>query len=139
MSGYPGEALQAGIYAALKADGTLMGAIDDIYDHVPSNSPFPYLVIGEMNATNFDDKTSDGADTTFNLHVFSRKRDKREVHQIFSHIHDVLHNGESNVTVSGHTLILIRWDNFATIVRENTDNMITYHGIMRYRALTREV
>lgn len=137
MTIYPGKELQIAIYTALNADGTLGGLIDSIYDNVPDNAVFPYLVIGEFTSVTFDDKTSNGTNTTVTLHAFTQDRDKHLVHDILARTYDLLHTVELSVT--GQTLIELRSDNFLQVFQENTGNNTTYHGVVRYRALTREL
>lgn len=137
MTAYPGEALQTAIFTALNGDVTLTGLVNAIYDNVPDNAIFPYLVIGEFTSVTFDDKTSDGANTTVTLHAFTQDRDKQVVHQIIARTYDLLHNAE--LSVSGQNLILLRSDNFLQVLQERTDNNTIYHGVVRYRALTREL
>lgn len=137
MTAYPGEELQKAIFLVLDGDATLGALIDSIYDYVPDNAVFPYLVIGDFTSVTFDDKTSDGANTTVTLHAFTQDKDKQVAHQIIARTYDLLHNAELSVT--GQNLILLRSDNFLQVFQERTDNNTTYHGVVRYRALTREL
>ena len=137
MTAYPGKELQIAIFTALKADVTLGNLVNAVYDDVPDNAVFPYLVIGEFTSVTFDDKTDDGANTTVTLHAFTQGRDKHLVHDIIARTYDLLHNAE--LSVVGQNLILLRSDNFLQVFQEKTDNNTTYHGVVRYRALTREL
>lgn len=137
MTAYPGDELQKAIFLVLNGDATLGTLINAIYDNVPDNAVFPYLVIGEFTSVTFDDKTSDGANTTVTLHAFTQDRDKQVAHQIIARTYDLLHN--TAISVTGQTLILLRSDNFLQVFQERTDNNTTYHGVVRYRALTREL
>lgn len=136
MTIWAGKALYTAIYTTLSGDGTLMALIDDVYDGVPDNAALPYIRIGEFASTPFDDKTTDGTDILITLHAFSHSRDKETLHDITARVYNLLHDADLSVT--GQELVLLRSD-FNNIFEERTDNMTTYHAVMRFRALTREV
>ena len=92
----------AGIYTALTGDGTLMAMITGVHDHVPQETAFPYVTIGEASAVAWRTVGADGMEVTLVMHAWSRSRGHREVKQIMAEIHRILH--EANLTVPGHVL-----------------------------------
>ena len=58
-------AIQTAIYQALS---TLSYPV---YDDVPQNAAFPYIVIGEDTSIPFDDDCNTGAESTITIHVWS--------------------------------------------------------------------
>jgi hypothetical protein len=129
--------LQQAVFAALSADAGVKSLLGDparIFDHVPPSSDFPYLVLGEATTTPFDAKTEDGMEQTLTLHTWSRARGLRETKEIMAAAVKVL-DGPS-LALSGHTLILLRFEFAATFL--DSDGL-TRHGVQRFRAITQAV
>lgn len=101
-----------------------------VYDDVPEQTVYPYVVLGEETATNDGSKTLDGVEHTLTIHAWSQYRGRREIKEIMQSVYSLLHN--SDITVSGASLVNLRQE-FATTLSEN-DN-ITRHGVMRFRAV----
>ena len=126
--------LQAAIHTALTGDATLQGLIGNparVYDHVPQDSVFPYVKIGDDTLVAFDTKTEEGAEATLTIHTWSRYRGKKETLDIMKAIGDVLDN--ASLSVVGHTLVLLLQEFQQTL--EDPDGF-TKHGVQRFRALT---
>jgi Protein of unknown function (DUF3168) len=127
-------ALQTAIFTALSADAGVKALIGDparIFDHVPPESVFPYLVIGEATSTPFDAKTQDGMEQTLTLHAWSRYRGLKEIKDIMAAVSNALDQQALNLT--GHTLVLLRFDFGATFL--DSDGL-TRHGVQRFGAIT---
>ena len=126
-------ALQQAIFTALDgatindADGN---AITGVFDDVPENTAYPYVVIGEETATNIDTKDKDAHEHTLTIHVWSQYRGRKEIKNIMSQIYTLLHNVA--ISVTGASLVQIRHE-FARTLLENDG--ITRHGIIRFRAV----
>ncbi len=124
--------LQVAVRAALVADATLNGLIAGrVYDHVPQDSPFPYVVVGDATARDFDTKTEDGLELTFTVHTWSRYRGLSETKQVMAAVLDAL-DGQG-LTVTGHRLTLLRFEFSATLMDPDG---VTRHGVQRFRAIT---
>ena len=66
--------LQQGLHAALSGDAALQALLGDparIFDQVPQDSAFPYLVIGEDTTGPFDTKTEAGLEHRLTIHSWS--------------------------------------------------------------------
>ena len=133
--------LQQSVDTALRADATLIALLadgaDGIYDGVPQESGFPYVVIGETTLRPNDTKTEDGAEATLMIHTWdSPDADADAVgfsltKRIMSAIVDAL--DQVLLTVTGHTVVLLRFE-FADTFRD--PDGLTVHGVQRFRALT---
>lgn len=123
--------LQQAVFSALNGNVTgLNGSNITVYDDVPEDVVYPYVIIGEETALNFGSKTLDGVEHTLTIHVWSQYRGRREIKQIMQSVYEILH--EADINVSGASLVNIRQE-FSTTLAEN-DN-ITRHGVMRFRAV----
>lgn len=122
--------LQKTIFNALSGNSALTNLITGVFDDVPENQEYPYVVVGEETSLNIGCKTKDALEHTLTIHSYSRERGRKQVKQIMSAIYEVLH--ESNLSVSGASLINLR-NEFETVLLE-TDG-ITRHGVLRFRAV----
>lgn len=123
-AGWP---LQQAIYSVLS------GALSQsVYDHVPHDSSFPYVVIGETTAVDDSNKTKDGQEHTVTIHVWSQYRGRKEVKEIMGLIYSALH--KQDFAITGHHLVLSKFD-FQSSIDIDADGK-TYHGVVRYRIVT---
>lgn len=128
------NALQAAIYARLVSQ---LGPVP-VYDHVPQDSAFPYVMIGADTAIPWDTKTTDGQEFTCTIHAWDAlKAGRKSVKTIMQDVYTALHHQQANLAVAGFTLILIRCEYTETIqeTAEEGSPDHYYHGIMRFRAL----
>ena len=133
--------LQQSVDTALRADATLIALLadgaDGIYDGVPQDSVFPYVVIGDDTVRPFDTMTEDGAEVTLTIHTWdSPDADGDPVgakitKQIMAAIENAL--DQASISVTGHTLTLLRHE-FSQVL--NDPDGLTRHGVQRFRALT---
>lgn len=125
--------LQKAVMAALLQDGplaSLLGA-HRVFDSVPYNQPFPFIVAGEITSTDWDTGSERGFEHTFVLHIWSRSGGKMQTFEVASAVYEALH--ERALTVEQHDLVNLRHQ--TTDVRREDDGE-TYHGVMRFRAVT---
>lgn len=93
-------ALQQALYTALTgASPAIAGG--RVYDHVPQDATFPFVMIAAPQGIPDDTSTDTGISTTYDLHTYSRYRGQKETLQLISQIYDELH-GQS-LTVTGRT------------------------------------
>jgi Protein of unknown function (DUF3168) len=126
--------LQQAVHAALSGDASLQGLLAAparVFDHVPAETVFPYLVLGEATSAPFDAKTEDGMAQTLTVHTWSRYRGLKETKEIMAAVAAVL--DDRSLSVAGHALVLLRFDFGATFL--DSDGL-TRHGVQRFRALT---
>ena len=126
-------ALQSAIYQHLAADAVLKAELGDparIYDDAPPDAVFPYVILGEARANDWNG-VDGGFEHDLKLYAFSRYAGRREVKRVMGAIYDALH--EATLTLSNHQLINIRFV-FGDIFRRQDRE--TYQGVARFRAVT---
>ena len=132
MSGEASWALQKAVYDALTANTDLTAVVSGVYDHVPADTAFPYVTIGETTIADWSSKSFDGQVHALTLHIWSRARGRKEVKEIMALLYDTLH--DASLSVEDQELVNIRFDFGQTLL--DADGF-TVHGIQRYRAVTR--
>ena len=126
-------ALQRGVYQALAGSldlTTLLGGVR-VYDHAPQSAPYPFITLGQSAVRDWSTGTEDGAEHNLTLHVWSRSGGKKQVQEIIETIKDVLH--DQPLTLSDHHLVNLRHEFSEARLDPDGD---TFHGIVRYRAVT---
>lgn len=125
--------LQKGIYQALAGDTSITGLLGgtNIFDDTPQSADYPYLTFGQSIARDWSTGSEDGLEHILTLHVWSRAGGKKQTHEIIEAIREVLH--DALVTVTDHNLVNLRHE--FSEARQDPDGE-TYHGIVRYRAVT---
>jgi hypothetical protein len=126
-------ALQRSVYQALAGSSdltTLLGGTR-IYDDAPQAAPYPFVTLGQSVIRDWSTGTEDGAEHNLTLHVWSRTGGKKQVHRIIEAIKDVLH--DQPLMLADHHLINLRHEFSEARLDPDGD---TFHGIVRYRAVT---
>jgi Protein of unknown function (DUF3168) len=128
--------LQTAIYSALSADATLTGLLGGtkVFDDVPRGTEFPYVTIGQSRVRDWSTGTDRGDEHIVTLHVWSRDNGRKSVEAIIDAIAAGLH--DQPLAVTGHRLINLRRE--LSDIRRESDGE-TYHGIVRFRAVTEAV
>ena len=124
-------ALQSTLYSALNVSAITSTLSCGVYDEVIEGNSYPFITLGEETVTDYSTKNLVGAETTVNIHIWSRYKGSKETKQIMDKVHDLLH--DVSLTVSGVNLINLRFE-FSDIMRD--PDGITRHGVMRFRAIT---
>lgn len=115
--------IQQAVFDRLASDSSLT-----VYDHVPEDAAFPYVVIGEDTHVPFDTDDSLGAESTVTIHVWSRYRGKKEAKDMQGTIYDALTRQE--LTIDGYDLITIEFE-YSDVLLD--PDGITIHGVSRFR------
>ena len=124
-------ALQSSIYTALNVSAITTTLACGVYDEVVEGNSYPFITLGEETAIDYSTNNLVGAETTINIHIWSRYKGSKQTKQIMDKVHDLLH--DVSLTVSGVNLINLRFE-FSDIMRD--PDGITRHGVMRFRAIT---
>jgi hypothetical protein len=133
MTTSTGWSLQRGIYQAL-ANSSELGALlggPRIYDDPSQAGSYPFISIGQSTVRDWSTGTEDGTEHLLTLHVWSRAGGKKQVHDIIEAIKTTLH--DEPLTLVDHELVNLRHE--FSEARPDADGD-TYHGIVRYRAVT---
>lgn len=133
--------LREAIFAALKAHAPLaallatdpLDATAAVYDHVPQNATFPYLVVGNPDGVGHDTDDTLGWDADLTIHAWSRFRGQEEVERIQRETDNAINRAEPTI-VDARIVTLHRIE-----ARELLDDDgLTRHGIHRFRAIIEE-
>ncbi len=101
--------IQKEIYNLLSNDNNLNAIVGSkIYDYVPSDTNFPYIVIGDMTATPFDSQIGNGLRVKLTINAFSNYKGTKEVKDIMRNIYNLLHNSGS-INITGQNVILCQF------------------------------
>ncbi|HEX3943803.1 MAG TPA: DUF3168 domain-containing protein [Rhizomicrobium sp.] len=125
-------ALQQAIFAALSASSDLQALIGDrIFDYVPPDSTFPYVVLGDGSESDWSTSTEEGTEHAIQIDVWSREPGHKEARQIADVIRATLNNAA--LTVTGAALIDIRY--LTTDFSREPDGQ-TFRARLSFRAVT---
>jgi hypothetical protein len=120
--------IQVAIDNRLYNDTNVTSRVTGIYDEVPDGTTFPYISYGYPTDTAFDTKQTDGAETIFQIDVWSRNG-KKEVSDISGAIQNSL---KEPLSVSGFSVPIFDLD-FQQILDDPDGE--TKHGVLQYRIL----
>lgn len=130
--------LQTALHALLAGNTGLCALLADgaagIYDAVPRDAAFPYIVIGAIQALPEDTQTHKAYDVSLTLHCYSRSEGQREIKRILSALSAAMQNGAINV--AGHLLVLCRESACTAAVEPNGE---TRHGTAQYRLIVEPI
>lgn len=128
--------LMSGVIAALRADVTIAAIVGArIYSDVPQNEVFPYMVVN-IQSTPFDTKTSNGMTHNLQVSSFDRGKTTTIVANLRKATYNLLHEGESNVTISGATLISMLFTGLAFVAKE--PDGVTWQSTIQFNAIIDE-
>tara|TARA_R100000995_G_scaffold61426_1_gene31321 strand:+ start:1521 stop:1928 length:408 start_codon:yes stop_codon:yes gene_type:complete len=119
--------LQTILYSTLNGDSTLDGIVGNnkIFDNVPQDTGYPYVVIGNINVINRGTKNLDGNEYNIDIDVWSEYRGKKEISNAMERIYELLH--DTTYSVSGADMVVSQVRNTITLVENNG---ITRHGVL---------
>ena len=128
-----GEELQTAIYSALSAPLAADGF--GLYDEVPDlpvgmpASDFPFVQIGDVTVSPFDNDDTVGHEIDVLFHIWSRYRGKKELHQGYDLIFDALNRVTFDLSSAWH-LDTLPAGGFSQ--QRGGDNNSTLHGVGRF-------
>jgi len=134
MTGFAAWELQTAIFNALNTDTALLARVSGVFDKVPSGTAFPYVVIGDSKAKDWSSKTFNGQEHTFQVEVFSQTGGRMEMKEVMALAYDAILG--QTLTVAGNELVnLLHTDSDDVLDKDG----ITYHGTLRFRAVTKQI
>jgi len=128
--------LQEAIYAFLEADVFFLQHHCAIYDEVPENAAFPFLVLSDGMETPQDVFSEKGRLTIFNVHIWSMAKGTEELEVIFDHVDQLLHYNSALPAMPGYALIYGKRD---TMTAMRDSDGLTRHLVARYVFLSEEI
>ena len=127
--------VQAAIHARLAAHAPLLALLPQgagaVADYVRDDMPFPYIVLGDMQARPFETVTSTGDDITLDIHAFSQGYGMKEVKGLMAEVRACLH--QADLAVEGFTVILCDLQSEESRLLADAR---TRQGIQRFRIIT---
>lgn len=103
-----------------------------VYDHVPQDTPFPYLTLELPTASDWSAILMRGEDTLADIHVWSRYAGAREARELAAQVKEALHLAE--LAIAGHHLTLCTY--VSTVGPWLDADGETRHAVVRFRLLT---
>ena len=119
--------LQTSIYNLLSGDSTLDSKIGNnkIFDNVPQDTAYPYVVIGTEASRNIGTKSLDGNVYNADIHVWSQYRGQKEIKEVIEIIYNLVNN--ATISVSGASSVMSYVVSTSTFVEVDG---ITRHGLV---------
>jgi len=126
-------ALQKSVYQTLIADAALTNLIGGprVFDDVPGNAAFPFLTIGDDTTRDNATFSETGFEHAIAVHVWSRASGRGELKQIAAAVIAALH--DAPLVLEDNRLVNLRFQ--SSVALKDPDGH-TYHGIVRFRAVT---
>jgi hypothetical protein len=133
MAAVASWALQRSIYQALSGSPELTALLGGvrIFDDAPQSAAYPFITLGQSVIRDWSTGSEDGAEHSLTLHVWTRAGGKKQVLEIIEAIKAVLH--DQPLLLEDHYLINLRHEFSEARLDPDGD---TFHGIVRYRAVT---
>lgn len=132
--------LQVAVIELLRGDERIAARVRErVYDDVPAQlkpAMFPFIAWGEDDDEADDDKTGEGLDARFRLHVWSRYKGKAEAKRIIADTRAVLHHRPGRLHVSGWQVVEV--DFLRSNLVLDADGL-TRHGMAEFRALLHKI
>lgn len=124
--------LQKAVHAVLAADPALTAALGGarVFDHVPADAAFPYLLFGQVSARDWSSDGEAGAELTFTLDAWSKARGKAETLALMELTRKAL--DDAPPAPAGRKLVLLRLERAEAAFDAD---LSLYRGTMRFRAL----
>lgn len=129
--------MQQAIYARLTEDAAFTALVSGkgVYDHVPEDKPFDFVVLGEVYELPDNDHEGFGSHVVPTLHIWTEARGftpaltiEREIRRLLDHQPDRLHP-------DGHRVVAARFEYLQTL-RSTTPNIRRVTA--RYRFTTEQ-
>jgi hypothetical protein len=102
-----------------------------IWDEPPRDAAFPYVTLGEARVTDWSTGSSSGHEHALTLHVWSRQGGQTEAQVVAGEIIAALE--QVPIEPVGQRLVNLR---FATADIRREEDGRTFHGVVRFRAVT---
>lgn len=127
-------ALIKAVYTELKADSLTKSY--NIYNEVPDNASFPYIVIGTPlggRSASFGNKDVEAEENVIIINVWSSYRGDKEASDIMNNVTQALTNATLSITGYGSPFLFLL--DYADILKDDAEPArILRHGLLRFIA-----
>lgn len=121
--------LQTAIYDLLTGDSALTAIVTGVFEHVPGNQNYPYVVIGDFLSTEFRTHSRDGEQVIATLHIYDEAEGFKVSQSILDRLHTLLGDID-DLVVAGFDFIA-SWFLGSQTFRE--PDGLTRHIAVQYR------
>lgn len=129
------NAVQDSVYDCLRASAALAAVVGvRVYDSVPQNVTFPYVVIGEDIHTEWSAHYEVGSSASITVHTWSRHRGQKETKTIQGLIFAAL--DRITLTAAGYDIISCDSEGSQSFL--DVDGL-TRHGISTFKVLLEKI
>jgi len=119
--------LQQAIYTELSGYAPLPAPV---YDDVPQDGSFPYVVIGDDSFADWSTDTELGATSVLTVHTWSRLRGRKETKELQGHIETALNR--ATLSATGYNFVSL--DLLSSESFLDSDGL-TRHGVQTFNAI----
>jgi hypothetical protein len=127
--------VQQAIYARLTGDEQLTGTVSGVFDYVPEDDVYPFIVIGESVETPDNRHRGFGRQTVITLHVWTQYRGYSQGLAIAARVTELLDH--QPLTLTGLDHIATRFEFSQTLTDPEPPGNIR-HVVLRYRVVTEQ-
>ncbi|THA31836.1 DUF3168 domain-containing protein [Streptomyces sp. A1277] len=127
--------VQGAIDALLRGDAEFMAMVKGLYDYVPEECEYPFVVTGDTIETPDNRLASFGRQTVVTLHVWSQYRGYAQALRIGARITALLDH--QPLTVPGLAHVVTRYEFGQTLTDPEPPGDIR-HLVLRYRVVTEQ-
>lgn len=125
--------VQTAHIAALRADATIQSFCGTrVYDYVPENTAYPYIVYHIADSDEWDTTTENGDEHSVYVHVWSDGEGSKETRQLMNRIYEMFHDNASFI-LTDHVMV-----NSRRVMRATDREGQLYHGVSLFRVVTEE-
>jgi hypothetical protein len=123
--------LQVALYGLLSAELSV-----PVYDFIPEDAAFPYVVLGECTELPDNDHGQYGSEVTYTFHVWTEAEGYASGLEIVDEISRILDHQKQNLSPTGHLVVSIR----RSLTRTMRDpNPRLRHIPVMYRICTEQI
>ncbi|WP_228995326.1 DUF3168 domain-containing protein [Streptomyces sp. DH8] len=127
--------VQGALVSLLRGDTALKALAPSVYDYLPEDVPYPFIVVGEATETADNSHDRFGRQTVVTLHVWSQYRGYAQVLRIGARINALLDH--QPLAVPGLDHIVTRYEFSQTLTDPEPPGDIR-HLVLRYRIITEQ-
>lgn len=127
--------VQRSIYARLTGDPALMDLIKSVYDYLPEDVPYPFVVIGEATEAPDNRHGGFGRQTVITVHVWTQYRGHTQGLTIAARVTELLDH--TPLPIDGLRHIATRFE-FQQTLTDPTPPGNIRHVVLRYRVVTEQ-
>jgi hypothetical protein len=100
--------IQKALYQQMTSDPDLTALITGVFDYVPDNQAFPYIMISGFIENPWNTFNRNGKEVTATFHIYSDQKGNKEVYTILNRLNQVLDGAA--LTLDNHSLVSLQFE-----------------------------